>query len=199
MSQQIETKNEFELFVIEPNDIDYDDSILEISNKTLGIGYVDVSHVRSKENVFTVVAFDNHVKKIVGFVLGKIVSKPDLYLEFPELQFEEKNLEHINSFGIVDPIGVDPNFQRRGIGKKLIQKMVNILKLNSAQKLISPAWFYHKDSGEIHVNVGNALESSGFEKLCQKENYWTNDCKNGKFICPIKTKHCGCGVIFYEN
>lgn len=199
MPQQNRDKNDIEYFLIEPNNNDYNDSILEISNKTLGVGYIDINDIRSKENVFTVVAFDVHTKKILGFILGKVVSRQDLFLEFPELKFEEELLENINLFGIVDPIGVDPSFQRKGIGKKLIGKMVEILEFKNVDRLISPAWFYYKDSGETHVNVGNALESSGFHRLCQKQNYWTNDCKNGKFICPMKSSTCGCGVIFYQK
>lgn len=199
MQQQSETKNEFDFFVIESNNTDYNDSISEISNKTLGFGYVDINSLRSEANVFTVVAFDVNTKKIVGFVLGKVVTKQDLFLEFPELQSEESFIDNQILFGVLDPIGVDPFFQRKGIGKKLIKKMVDVLELNQAKKTISPAWFYYKDSGETHVNVGNALESCGFQILCKKENYWANDCKNSKFICPKKSLFCGCGVIFYHK
>ena len=200
MSRQPESKNDFEILILSPHDNSHDDSILEISNKTLGIGYVNVVEARSKPNVFTVVALDYFSKKTIGFILGKIVSIEDLLLEFAELRFEKESLDQENLFGILDPIGVDPSFQKMGIGKKLIESMVGILETNKAKKLVSPAWFYYgQDSSEPHINVGNALKSSGFYKFCQKDNYWANECKSGKFICPLNSSHCRCGVIFYQK
>jgi ribosomal protein S18 acetylase RimI-like enzyme len=102
------------------------DAVVRIDTKVLGIARPDYyvkkfqRLIKSNDCIETSLVAEDENKKIVGFIMGELI---------------------IGDFGIcnddatLDTMGVDPEFQRQGIGKRLMEDFVLHLKQLEVQKL----------------------------------------------------------------
>lgn len=107
------------------NDGDFED-VVRIDQKILNVSRLEYYTLKfellfkSGEYLPTSLVAENENKKIVGFIMGEL---------------------YIGEFGIsregasIDTIGVDPDFRRQGIGKKLMNEFVDHLKQLGVQKI----------------------------------------------------------------
>jgi ribosomal protein S18 acetylase RimI-like enzyme len=102
------------------------DAVVRIDTKVLGIARPDYyvkkfqRLIKSNDCIETSLVAEDENKQIVGFIMGELI---------------------IGDFGIcnddatLDTMGVDPEFQRQGIGKRLMEDFVLHLKQLEVQKL----------------------------------------------------------------
>ncbi len=98
---------------------------------------------KSKDYIPTSLVAENEDGKVVGFVMGV------LYMGEYGIDQEEATL---------DTIGVDPNYQRKGVGKQLINEFMDHLKRLGVQKINTLVdW---NDSKLIHFFSANHFSPS---------------------------------------
>ncbi|OGR27950.1 MAG: hypothetical protein A2277_07040 [Desulfobacterales bacterium RIFOXYA12_FULL_46_15] len=107
------------------NEGDFDD-VIRIDRKILNVSRLEYYKLKfellfkSGEYLPTSLVAENENKNIIGFIMGEL---------------------YIGEFGIsregasIDTIGVDPDFRRQGIGKKLMDEFVDHLKQLGVQKI----------------------------------------------------------------
>ena len=107
------------------NDEDFDD-VVRIDKKILNVSRLDYYTLKfellfkSGEYLPTSLVAEDENKILVGFIMGEL---------------------YIGEFGIsregasIDTLGVDPAYQRRGIGKKLMNEFIDHLKQLGVQKI----------------------------------------------------------------
>ncbi|MFA5904015.1 MAG: N-acetyltransferase, partial [Desulfobacula sp.] len=100
------------------NERDFDD-VIRIDQKILNVSRLDYYTLKfellfkSGEYLPTSLVAEDENKNLVGFIMGEL---------------------YIGEFGIsregasIDTVGVDPDFQRQGIGKKLMNEFLDHLK-----------------------------------------------------------------------
>jgi len=170
-------------------DSSFDSSILEISNLTLGKGYLTpLSSYRGLGGVI-LGSIDASINKINGFCVGRVINRDEFKREF-KFEFNE-----FDSFGVIDPVCVDPEYQKIGIGSCLINKTINSLK---APVFVSPVWSYVKNTGDRATNAGKSFENAGFKSKFYLPQFWKEECGTN-FQCPSKNllNECSCGISLY--
>lgn len=107
------------------NERDFDD-VVRIDQKILNVSRLDYYTLKfellfkSGEYLPTSLVAEDENKNLVGFIMGEL---------------------YIGEFGIsregasIDTVGVDPDFQRQGIGKKLMNEFLDHLKQLGVQKI----------------------------------------------------------------
>lgn len=90
---------------------------------------------------------------------------------------------------VLDTIVVHPDFQKKGIGKKLMNKA---LKNFEKHKIICPAW--HSKNG---THLKQLLIKSGFKKITTSYLHYFNESIRYNYSCAICGKPCKCAVEFY--
>jgi len=107
------------------NEGDFDD-VIRIDRKILNVSRLEYYKLKfellfkSGEYLPTSLVAENENKNVIGFIMGEL---------------------YIGEFGIsregasIDTIGVDPDFRRQGIGKKLMDEFVDHLKQLGVQKI----------------------------------------------------------------
>lgn len=104
------------------------DAVVEIDTKVLGTARPDYyvkkfqRLIKSNDCIETSLVAEDENQKIVGFIMGELI---------------------LGDFGIcnddatLDTMGVDPEFQRQGIGKKLMDDFVLHMKQLEVRKLLT--------------------------------------------------------------
>jgi ribosomal-protein-alanine N-acetyltransferase len=124
--------------------------VFNINKKTLEISFKSLYNIfHKKHSDLFLVAEDSESNKIIGFILVTITRK-----------FEQKDS------GLVYAIAIHPNYQSQGIGKKLINNLVDNLTTR------------HIDSLYLHVKESNYkaitfYSNLGFEKIELIKKFYT--------------------------
>lgn len=117
------------------------DRVLEISQKSLPQPWPRSEFEKYIEGAF--VAEENG--KIIGFIIGKISE----------------------DIGQIKLIAVDPSYQEKGIGRKLVEHLLNYLKENRARRVLARS----RTKNKAGINF---LKNSGFKIIETIEKYYPN-------------------------
>ncbi len=127
---------------------------LHVENLAGRFKAVDVHHLVAvsratleQPNAYTVVARING--EIVGFAVG-------LMRDIPESMFAEKS-QHL----YLDRIAVDPAFRRKGIGRELVQTLLNYARQEGLKQVVLDTW-------EFNDGARGFFLSMGFERQMQR-------------------------------
>jgi GNAT superfamily N-acetyltransferase len=173
--------------------------IRKILDLTLGEDYVSsVEDILAVKGMMAFVSRAND--QTTGFIFGKKIETSDELIKFyPTLKHQWPFLSE-GPWGIIDPVGVHPSFQKRGIGGALIERIKQELNSAGVKEFISPAWGYQRDDNTgLQINIGKALEAAGFYQHSMVPNFWKDECDLLQSFCPMRTGNCECKcrVIFY--
>lgn len=177
--------------------LEHEAEIFRILAETLGTDYLPSTKemMYDKDVIALVATFE---ERIAGFIFGKKIVENGIFQHFPLLRKEGLPIG-VNLVGVVDPVGVDATFQRKGIGSALIRGIEDELK-GDVDCLVVPAWRYLNNDGSEHINIGKTLENAGFKRHSIVEKYWQHECDNLKSFCPVGPHPkfgCQCSVVFY--
>jgi ribosomal protein S18 acetylase RimI-like enzyme len=170
-------------------DSQFDSSALQISDITLGKGFLTSLDFYRGSNGVIIASFDNDKNQINGFCAGRVLDKDSFKKEFG-FSFDKSDI-----LGLIDPVCVHPDYQKMGIGVSLIKEVMSVLKTSI---FITPVWSYINSLGVRTTNAGRSFEKLGFSLEDSSFHSWKEDC-NIKFQCPLKnlSADCNCGINFY--
>lgn len=185
-----------EIKMIEKKDID---EILNFSQDLFGEGYItNIDSYMDSRNSISLVAIDIIKNKIVGYSLSQKCSQSSLAEIIKETKIQDHDLKRAdnnNTLGIIKTIAVKPEYQGKGIGRKLIVQSEAGLEKLDVSTIIIPAWRYGDN-----VNIANTLLSLNYKQFKSNNSHWKSECERNLFSCPKKTKNrCVCGVDFYKK
>lgn len=106
---------------------EHTEDIRKILDLTLGEDYVSsVEEILSSKGMLAFLFKSDD--QVAGFIFGKKVETYKELIEiFPPLKHQSPFLS-TGPWGIIDPVGVHPTFQKRGIGGMLIERIIFYIK-----------------------------------------------------------------------
>jgi ribosomal protein S18 acetylase RimI-like enzyme len=130
--------------------------------------------------------------KVVGMI--KMLRPGKIFGELPDKHFSLKKIKcQKNEIGYVTLIAIEPKYQGKGIGKKLVEKGLKEQKIFGSKCVLVHAW---------QGSPGNASEklfkSLGFEPLKLYKSPWE---KHSKVVgpkgywCPVCGNPCVCDEL----
>jgi GNAT superfamily N-acetyltransferase len=182
---------------------DHESAIYRIASVTLGNGYLPrLDELGARPGSLLLVALAADSGRVLGFVSAELIPKGAFRDEVPRFPTGYSNpaLRHADrdgTIGVVRDMGVDPASQGKGIGLRLTEQACASLLRRGAKVLVAGAWKYIGPSGQTVLNVSSVLEANAFQKVCEVEGYWQEDCDAGRFNCPVRGETCACGVVFF--
>jgi len=170
------------------------EAIIKIVTNTLGNQYLthaQINQYLENINFYCHKAIINN--EIVGFSLSRICRindlKHNLLGNTDYLDDDEKLKEPIL---FRETTAIKKEFQRKGIGTKLIQYGIDIAK-NKAHTIFRVAW-QQKDI----TPIGKIIEKEGAKILKKIPNYWYEDSLKRKYQCQVcGAPPCKCSAIIY--
>jgi len=173
----------------------YIDTILKISNKQLGNGFLSrellLTYIDNPDK-FCQIALEEET--VVGFSLMEIASCAEI-----ASKFKSESEWFLNYFAPYKRIAyrsltaVSPAFEGNGIASLLVKKGVEFLS-KKAEVLVCDAW----KSGTTFI--GNILERNGYKAIREVPLYWTADSVNYQFQCKVcGNPPCTCVAVIYAK
>jgi len=166
-------------------------TVLNIAEKQLGNAYINTEDILKKENVSVYASVNN---EITGFCTGKKVELEKIYEDIPQLKnLKLKQLDAVESIGLLTSVATDPSYSGRGIGTALVSHCINELESKGLNVLLMTGW---KSKKGIHI--GNIAEKHGFEKLIEISDFWKEDSITNQYCCPsCGNPPCLCTAAVY--
>ena len=171
--------------------------VLRIADQELGEGYLEYQQVDeylSKSNECVCKIVQDRKNEVIGFCLCKVVSLDKLegYLKLKEEQLPSY-VQHSQRIGVIKTVGVKKQFQRHGIGFKLVEDCYMDIKSRGVEVICSVPW----KNGD-KVNKAQILENIGFEETIVIDDYWREDSIQSYFWCPAcGAPPCRCSAVMY--
>lgn len=170
--------------------------ILDISSSVLGDGYLpDINSLEKAKNCVFLVAVLHG--KIVGFSYARILQPGDVGQIIrsthdvpPDVSLSEQR----GKLGYLHTVGVDPKFQRRGIGTALVKESIEELKKLGAETLLSVGW-----KSEKGVHIGGVLKRSNLTAFREINEYWLEDSRKKGYSCPSCGNPCQCSAVIFKS
>ncbi len=166
-------------------------TVLNIAEKQLGNAYINTEDLLNNENVSVYVSVN---KEIAGFCTGKKIELETIYNDIPQLKnLNLKQLDAVESIGLVASVATDPNYSCRGIGTALVSHCIKQLESKGLNVLLMTGW-----KSEKGIHIGNIAEKHGFEKLIEISDFWKEDSITNQYCCPsCGNPPCRCTAAVY--
>jgi len=167
-------------------------AILRISDLQFGASFIRVEQLSER-----VGKEDNLTAKIdgelIGYVLSQFVEPSTIDLIFNRKEVNlTRYFEKTHSICWIESIVVDPRYSGRGIGKKLIAKLMS-LSVDDHQTFLSVVWKHEKGSP-----LETIYEGLGFKLVQHIPNYWHADSLEKGYACYYcGTPPCQCAALIY--
>lgn len=146
-------------------------SLLKIADQCFGNGFFTIEQTELLVQKQTPLFVLLKNKILIGFVFAHSDSTPfSAYLDRQKKQI-----------GILQSIAVLPSLQNKGMGKLLLNHILEYFKLKNYQSVIYPAW------KENNPHFIKHLKKIGFKKIKEIKNYWKKDSLEKNYTC----KRCG--------
>lgn len=178
-------------FKIDPIEKRHVPAVLQIAEKQLGQAYIDTNDLLAPGNIAIRAYVDG---KNIGFCTGKVISKQDAYAKVPQLaELNLKQLELVDTVGLVASVATDPKFTGRGVGSALVSHCIQELARRDIDVFMMTGW---KSSRGVHI--GSIAENHGFEKVLEVREFWKEDSVRHGYECPACGRPpCLCSAIVY--
>lgn len=179
---------------------EYIPQLLDISDQVLGkdyLKYEDLEKVlNNQEEYMCKIVLNTKNRKVIGFCLCLIVTPEILpsILKMPKERIPGA-LRHSEKIGVLKTTAIAGEYQGHGIGKKLTDECYRTMLKSNVQSICSVAW----KNGD-RINIGGILDSLGFKKYTEIENYWKDDSLKNGYACPVCGKPpCLCSAVIYTQ
>ena len=93
-------------------------------------------------------------------------------------------------------MATDPEYQGRGVGTKLINKSMSVLKNAGAEIVTAVGWKPEQ------VNIGPTLTAAGFKDRVEFEKFWYEESlkEENPAPCPgCGNPPCECGAVIFSK
>ncbi|SCY56949.1 GNAT family N-acetyltransferase [Desulfoluna spongiiphila] len=174
----------------------YTTNILDLSSRTLGVDYLTKNDFTDQDVVF--VACDKKTNKFLGFSRSKYLNESSLKKELKNKEISQfKDIVYSSQkdkLVIINTVAVEPFFQGRGIGRKIVKETIQSEPLNEAEVIISTAW-----KGKKGVNIGGVLSSLGFVNCHEFPKFWHEESKELNYKCPDCGIPCNCSAVMFKH
>ncbi|HJS85600.1 MAG TPA: GNAT family N-acetyltransferase [Acetobacteraceae bacterium] len=172
--------------------------LYEVAAQTFGADFLQTTE-KVDEDTRILAAQEPSTGGIIGFVtarkLGKKMVSSILKTKEPFTGPHDITVcDDVGAVGVIQSIAVDPEFQGRGIGTKLLAQSEKIISAEACSVAIVPAWKY-----DDTVNIHGILSKAGYKEWIEIKQYWKEDCDKSAFVCPQRTVGCMCSVVFYRK
>ena len=155
---------------------------VEIMWRTQGINVSSIESFKwaaTSPDALLLMAFDQG--KVIGGAIGKVQDKDfDYYSPFGDEIVPKLLASKVGSLSIM---GIDENYQGKGIGQQLSRKRIDWLKDKGCNVLIGISWV----SGQLHTS-NRVFEKMGFTAIKTIDQFFAESSIPMNLICPV------CGV-----
>lgn len=171
--------------------------ILHLACNTLGDGYIsDQDLLDHLEKSYVYVAL--HQKKIIGFALCRTIPKNGLMTELKNNKYtlpsDLKMANRNGTIGLLQSIATDPQFQGKGVGRRLVDRCLSALERAGAKQVLSVGW----KTDTIHI--GTVLSSCGFAERKTFKAFWKDESLQKQYDCPqCGTPPCECEAVLFSR
>ena len=169
-------------------------SVIKISDKKLGDGYLTGARLQQISNKDSsddmLVAVENATNKVIAFALYKVITYDEAKMlsggnEFRALMFADK-------IGYIATVATRDGYEGLGVASALIEKSMSLLAQKEVRAFFSTAW---KHNGII--NIGGVLNNLGFKKELEISKYWYESSLKEGYLCPQCGNPCTCSCVVY--
>ncbi len=134
-------------------------------------------------------------KKIVGFSMLRMLATGEMEKEFKGHPYKvPRDIQHADKhaqIGFIEAIATDPDYQKRGIGTKLIERSLERLEQAGAELITTMAW------KTTNVHLGPTLDAFDFSMRHEFKDFWYKKSIDDKEHCEICGNPCRCGSVLY--
>ena len=174
-------------------------AVLQLLDQELGEDWIHMEDVeKAIANNFLYVA--DYEGQIAGFTLLRMLDMPAFEKELKDheykiprdIQIAGKN----TNIGFIEAVATNPDFQRRGIGAKLIQKSLEVLKTSRAEIVVALGW------KPEDVNIEPTLRMFDFKDRHEFEKFWYQESLDEETpaTCPgCGEPPCTCGAVLFTK
>lgn len=170
--------------------------VLLLLSDQLGEGYMDVSDITFGPKEFLFVA--EYDGEVVGFALSVILDKDDFKNHLLGQKYRTpadiRISDQMGTLALIDSIAIDPSYQKRGIGSKLVKKSLEALREAGAKAVTSFGW----KEGD-NVNIGPTFRYFGFKERKEFEKFWHQDSIEKDYDCPHCGNPCNCSAVLFSR
>ena len=175
----------------------YDNQIIDLFDLTLGKGIVDDDWLHSIRSTSSyrytdlVLAINSDVLLGTGSYSKINTSQIPHYQS--EILYYKPDFKFLsNEFGLLENIGVYPQYRKMGIGNVITQKRIVDLYEWECKEIIAQSWIADKSNSSYNILLKN-----GFQPIVTIENYYYEDSLAWGFSCPnCGEPPCKCSAIF---
>jgi ribosomal protein S18 acetylase RimI-like enzyme len=165
-------------------------SVLSIADKCFGAQYISEKQLNTfseDSSLSLVIKLDN---RIIGFCLNEIVKKTNRQIDF---------LKNVASgdypAGIIKTIAIEPKYQQKGYGAKLLDLSVSKLLKQNVKSLYYPAW--NENNCERFLLK---LQKINFTEISVIPDYWSRESVITNFHCArCGQPPCHCSLLLYKR
>jgi len=171
--------------------------IIRLSDIGLGLGWLsprDLHHPIRGQRLF-VFKREGHV---IGFILFDVLNKDKFQSELLGNSYilPDDLSQHLNTqtLGILKTIVVHPDYQRLGIGAKLVSKALEALSTNDVRRVVSFGWKTES------AHIGPTLLKVGFKAIYEFKEFWHEHSLKHGYDCTNCGHPCKCNaVLFFKS
>lgn len=169
-------------------------TIVHLFDKLFGKNFISLETVNSWIGNKNKIAFCYSEKEtVIGFIFYELDQVEDLknsYLSHGDVV--SKYFSDCEKIAKLNYIGVDVNYQNRGIASQLFKKSIHQL-IDSVDGIVSVCW-----EKEETNNMRNILINNNFQMLKFIPKYWYNDSIEKNYNCAIcGTPPCKCNAEIF--
>jgi GNAT superfamily N-acetyltransferase len=92
---------------------------------------------------------------------------------------------------ILDVMAVHPKYQKRGVGKQLMEKLLKSAKDES--------WYCFAWKSKDGVHMASLLKRIGAKPIWKNDLHYFKESIKSVYKCPICGNPCKCGVVLYKH
>lgn len=169
-------------------------TVLHMMDKILGEdwGNENIDNAIANNMLF-IAEIDN---KVVGFSMLRMLAQGDIEKEFKGQPYKiPRDIQHADKhaqIGLIEAVATDPDYQKRGIGTKLIESSINRLQDAGAEMVATMAW------KTTHTHIAPTLEAFDFTERHEFKDFWLEESKKSKEECPHCGLPCHCASVLYS-
>lgn len=165
-------------------------TVLSIADKCFGEQYISEKQLDAFSNdksLSLIIKLDN---KIIGFCLNEIVVKSNRHNEFLKIAQPDDF-----PTGIIKTIAIEPKYQQKGYGAKLLDLSVSKLIKQNVKSLFYPAW--NENNCERFLLK---LHKINFTEISVIPDYWSRESVLNNYHCArCGQPPCHCSLILFKR
>ena len=162
-----------------------------IATKQLGYSHLLKNELPDNKS-FIYCALNN--KEVLGYVIGKLFSNASFFNSYKKLNtINTREIKKNKILGMLVSIAVKSKHQNKGIGTKLVIKLLKKFRENNAGMSLMTAW-----KSKNGVSMHKIADRIGYKAIAEVGNYWKEDSQIYGYHCPeCGSPPCKCACVVY--